>query len=91
MTNKKQYVKPRALDLSGLAVIGFNEIGIGDPSPLGSCQVGSNPTSDTCSPSGSSPTQDPAHCAPTGFLAQVGGCDTGTSAYANCGTGSIPD
>ncbi len=86
---KKQYIRPRALDLSGLAVIGFNEIGIGDPSPLGSCANGVDPVSDTCA-TGSSPTQDPTHCAPTGNLAQVGGCSAGTSAYANCGTGSIP-
>ncbi len=86
---KKQYAKPRALNLSGLAVIGFNEH-VGGPSPLGSCQHGSDPVSDTCA-GGDSPTQDPTHCSPNGFLAQVGGCDSGTSAYANCGTGSIPD
>ncbi len=87
---KKQYIKPRALNLSGLAIIGFEGAGIGDPSPLGVCRNGSSPLSgDTCA-SGEWPVAD--SCNPQGWGPAVGGCNGGgnPSTLEGCDAGSIP-
>lgn len=79
MINKKQYVKPKALNISGLGVLGYE--------PLGICATGHDPTTSNCA-NGETPEQ-PHSCNPTGFTPLVGGCQAGGNVANVCGIGSL--
>ncbi len=78
---KKQYIKPRALNLSGLAVIGYE--------PLGFCGSGWDPSVADC-PGGEGVTQEEVACYPQGFNPTEGDCGGGGHVSTGCGNGSAP-
>ena len=80
MTNKKQYLRPRALNISGLGVLGYE--------PLGVCATGHDPTTVTCS-YGEDPAQNPAACNPAGYSPNSGDCVGGGQVANICGIGSL--
>lgn len=84
---KKQYLKPKALNLSGLTVIGYNEIGIGGSNPLGSCANGTSPTGALCE--GGSTVTQMGGCSPTGISPTVGACSpSGGVVTSDCTSGT---
>ena len=80
---KEIYQPPYAQDLSGFSANGQVQ-------PMGICENGSNPTpvGDWCS-DGTTPTQDPSACNPTGTLPARAGCNYGNSAAEGCSAGSV--
>ena len=76
---KKSYTSPRAVDLSGLGVLGYE--------PLGVCATGHEPSTFTCS-DGSDPTQ-PHACNPAGYSPLSGDCKSGGQVANVCGIGSL--
>ncbi len=79
MINKRQYVKPIALNLSGLAVIGYE--------PLGTCQNGYDPTTAFCT-GGDAVDQRPTACNPNGLSPEIGGCSVGGNVSSSCNSGA---
>ena len=82
MSEKREhpiYEPPRGRDLSTFSVSGV---------PLGICENGFNPITETCSP-GTNPEQDPAACWPSGLVPERGRCTTGGNAVEGCYLGSL--
>jgi hypothetical protein len=80
MSNRKPYIKPQAMNLSGLGVVGTEFLGI--------CAGGSNPTTYTCA-NGDRPQQTSMACQPTGFTPDIGGCKAGGNVANVCSIGSM--
>lgn len=80
MIERKQYIKPLALNLSGFGVAG--------QIPLGMCVDDSSPASYTCSDGGAL-SSDPLSCNPNGNFPQVGNCNIGSSVIYGCSAGSL--
>ncbi len=80
MTERKVYLKPLAVNLSGFGVIGQE--------PLGTCANGTNPTVAYCV-SGDGVLQSSESCSPTGMNPTAGFCSTGGNVENNCTWGSI--
>ena len=78
-----KYEPPCARDLS--SPIGYG----GDVSPLGHCWTGSVPSTVTCFPLGSIPTQDDIACDPYGHSAELGRCLEGLKVSHSCFVGSM--
>ena len=79
MNDRKQYIKPLALNLSGFGVVGQE--------PLGTCANGTSPTAATCG-GGDFVTQDPL-CSPTGISPTLGRCSPGGAPDNDCISGTI--
>lgn len=84
--NKKQYVTPRATNLSVKGALGAScSAGPSPIVPQGSCEDGSALTFGTCSSGGTPPG---GNCSPYGFGPQRGYCDLGDKAVEGCTSGA---
>lgn len=80
MSDRKPYVKPQAMNLSGLGVVGTEFLGI--------CASGNTPTTSTCT-DGVNPYQTSMACQPTGYTPDIGGCKAGSNVANVCAYGSM--
>lgn len=81
MVNRKQYIKPQVLNLSGFGVVGQE--------PLGWCSTGHEPSVANCF-NGTDVTQSEFACSPTGFGPEFGDCNPNGGNVMNiCTTGSL--
>jgi hypothetical protein len=81
MNERKQYIKPHALNLSGFGVVGQE--------PLGICANGTMPTVANC-PGGEQVEQNPDFCSPNGVFPSSGDCTpSGGNVINACLTGSL--
>lgn len=80
MTKRKQYIKPKAINLSGFGAVG--------QAPLGTCEGGTQPTVGYCQ-NGPGVGQPGSFCSPTGTNPTAGVCNNGGNVENNCAWGSI--
>jgi len=80
MTDRKRYITPGVMNLSGFGVLGSGFLGI--------CSGGSNPTTYTCA-NGDRPEQTSMACRPTGHSPDLGGCKAGGNVANACTHGSM--
>ncbi len=79
MGDRRLYVTPEVVNISGFGVVGYEFLGF--------CSAGDTPTTNVCQ-NGNQVTQDPTACAPNGILPQYGRCITGSTVVTGCVSGS---